>query len=181
MANLRISLNNVLYLPELGKNLWSVRAMASLSAVIQVESDKCTIQRNCKVLGVGELRGRFYLLRIISERAHKAEEVSDLHLWHCRLRHLGTDNVRKLFQKQTVNGMDELNTTENKVICEGCIMGKQHHMPYPKGLPDNASEPKEIIHIDICGPKNVESLGKSKYFVTFIDDFSRYTSIYYLK
>ena len=177
----RISLNNILYLPELGKNLLSVRAMAILGSVIQFESDKRTIQRNCKVLGVGELRGRLYLLRTISERAHKAEEVSDLHLWHCRLGHLGTDNGKKLFQKQMVNGMEKLNTADNKVICEGCIMGKQHRMPYPRGLPDNASEPMEIIHSDICGPMNIESLRKSKYFVTFIDGFSRYTCIYYLK
>ena len=67
----KISLNNVLYLPEVGKNLLSVRAMTNLGAVIQFESDRCTIQRDCKMLGIGELKGRLYLLRTVSESAHK--------------------------------------------------------------------------------------------------------------
>lgn len=32
-----------------------------------------------------------------------------------------------------------------------------------------------MVHSDICGPMNVESLGGSRYFVTFIEDYSRYT------
>ena len=38
----------------------------------------------------------------------------------------------------------------------------------------------EIIHTDICGPLDNPSFGKEKYFITFIDDFSRYGYIYLL-
>ena len=44
-----------------------------------------------------------------------------------------------------VDGMDKRNTTEIKVICESCIMAKQHQMPCPQGLSTNASEPMEIV------------------------------------
>lgn len=38
-----------------------------------------------------------------------------------------------------------------------------------------------LIHFDICGPMRVHSIGGHLYYITFIDDFSRKTWIYYLK
>jgi len=39
----------------------------------------------------------------------------------------------------------------------------------------------ELVHTDVCGPMNLSSVGGNKYFLTFIDDFSRKTWIYLLK
>ena len=39
----------------------------------------------------------------------------------------------------------------------------------------------DIIHSDVCGPMRVESLGKAKYFVTFIDDCSKWCEVYFLR
>ena len=39
----------------------------------------------------------------------------------------------------------------------------------------------ELVHSDVFGPVKVPSLGKSMYYVSFIDDFSRNTWIYFLK
>ena len=39
----------------------------------------------------------------------------------------------------------------------------------------------EIIHTNICGPFDVPSFSGEKYFITFIDDFSRYGYVYFLK
>ena len=47
--------------------------------------------------------------------------------------------------------------------------------------PPRATAPLERIHSDICGPMNTTSLGGAKYFVTFIDDYSRYGWTYFLK
>ena len=53
-----ISLGNVLYLPELDKNFPSVRARANLGANVMLENGVCRITRNCKLLALGELRGK---------------------------------------------------------------------------------------------------------------------------
>lgn len=37
------------------------------------------------------------------------------------------------------------------------------------------------IHSDLCGPMEVNSLNGSKYFMLFVDDYSRMTFIYFLK
>ena len=36
------------------------------------------------------------------------------------------------------------------------------------------------MRIDICGPFDVNSFEKERYFITFIDDYSRYDYIYLL-
>ena len=39
----------------------------------------------------------------------------------------------------------------------------------------------ELVHSDVCDPMQTESIGGKRYFVTFIDDYSRCCSIYFLK
>ena len=44
-----------------------------------------------------------------------------------------------------------------------------------------AKEPLELVHSDVCGPLNVQARGDYEYFVTFIDDYSRYEYVYLMK
>ena len=65
--------------------------------------------------------------------------------------------------------------------CESCILAKQHRESFPVGGSYRARTPLKIVHTDVCGPMQTPSLGGSIYFLTFIDDFSRKTWIYFLK
>eukprot|EP00253_Pinus_taeda_P009922 PITA_09922 len=66
-------------------------------------------------------------------------------------------------------------------LCEGCILGKQHRENFPSGKSIRAKAPLDIIHSDLCGPMQAASLAGNQYFLTFIDDFTRKTWIYFLK
>ena len=57
-----------------------------------------------------------------------------------------------------------------------CIKGKQ--IKHPKKSATRSNELLEIIHIAICGPLNIPCLSGEKYFITFMDDFSRYGYVY---
>ena len=85
-----------------------------------------------------------------------------------------------LKSKNMVNGV---NVDVNKLsrCCKGCALGKQHQNSFPKTSNNLTKQPLEIIYSPVCGPMNVDSIGGSKYFVTFIDDFSRYTTVYTMK
>ena len=46
---------------------------------------------------------------------------------------------------------------------------------------EQATDLLEIIHTDVCGPMSVDARGRYRYFLTFIDDLSRYEYIYLMK
>ena len=56
-----------------------------------------------------------------------------------------------------------------------------HKLCFPKRSENRATQPMELIHTDICGPMQVESMGGSRYVLMFTDDYSRYTIVYFLK
>lgn len=60
-------------------------------------------------------------------------------------------------------------------------MGKQHRDPFPRRNAWRDKEVLQLIHSDICGPINPVSNGGKRYFITFIDDYSRKTWIYFLE
>jgi transposase InsO family protein len=63
--------------------------------------------------------------------------------------------------------------------CEACIYGKQNRETFPTGS-WRANRCLQLVHSDICGPLET-SLGGCKYFLLFIDDFSRMTWVHFLK
>ncbi|RVW49504.1 Retrovirus-related Pol polyprotein from transposon TNT 1-94 [Vitis vinifera] len=77
-----------------------------------------------------------------------------------------------------VEGLPKLKASQK--VCENCLVGKQHRDPFPKESLWRASKILQLIHADICGPINPISNSKKRYLITFIDDFSRKTWVYFL-
>ena len=61
-------------------------------------------------------------------------------------------------------------------VCVDCIKGKQ--TKHTKKGATRSNELLEIIHTDICGPLSIPCFTGEKYFITFIDDLSRYGNVY---
>jgi hypothetical protein len=77
-----------------------------------------------------------------------------------------------------VEGM--FNCTLDFDFYEHCIYGKQNRVRFPSSAV-RAKGVLVLIHNDVFRPVPVESLGKSMYYVSFMDDFSRNTWIYFLR
>ena len=60
----------------------------------------------------------------------------------------------------------------NLPICKPCLAGKACRKPFGKAM--RATQPLELIHLDIWGPMNVKSRHGASYFLTYIDDYTRY-------
>ena len=58
--------------------------------------------------------------------------------------------------------------------CEGCVEGKHVEGKYEKGKERRVVQVLDVIKSDLIGPLPTPSYGKSRYVLTFIDDFSRY-------
>jgi len=98
-------------------------------------------------------------------------------LWHRRMGHIH-HGALKLF-RETVTRVPEV-STERDDVCRGCVLGKFAKETFPRS-DRRATHVLELIHSNICGPLSTKSLRGYKYFVIFIDDYCRKTSIYFLK
>ncbi|CAL9014241.1 unnamed protein product [Prunus brigantina] len=105
--------------------------------------------------------------------------IEDSWIWHRRLGHLNFVSMKKMQQMEMVTGLPVL--TEMKDVCEGCVSGKHHREKFDKEGAWRASCPLELVHTDLCGPMQNESIGGNRYFITFIDDFSRMCWVYFLR
>ncbi|KAJ3691459.1 hypothetical protein LUZ61_020623 [Rhynchospora tenuis] len=113
------------------------------------------------------------------EGQRKACVVDKAWLWHLRFGHLNFGGLKDLSKKSVVKGLPQIDHCDK--FCEGCVFGKHPRSSFPKEASYRAKKPLELIHTDICGPITPNSLGKHRYFNTFVDDFSRRTWVYFLK
>lgn len=86
---------------------------------------------------------------------------------------------RRLVEDKTMWGL--LHIQKLNQVCEGCLLEKHHRNTFPKESMTRANKSLELTHVDVCGVMKLKSHGKSKYFLLFIDDFSRRTWVYFLK
>ncbi|XP_020421230.1 uncharacterized protein LOC18775571 [Prunus persica] len=100
-------------------------------------------------------------------------------LWHLRYGHLSFKGLKTLHEKNMMEGLPKINCPTE--MCEDCIVGKQHRDSFPQGKAWRAEQILQLVHSDICGPINPTSNGNKRYFITFIDDYSRKTWIYFLQ
>lgn len=66
-----------------------------------------------------------------------------------------------------VHGLPHLEKIDG--VCEGCRLGKQHRDWFPKEQAWRASYPLELVHTDLCGPMQNESIVGNKYFMLLIN------------
>jgi len=102
--------------------------------------------------------------------------ANQLQLWHRRITHLGLDSLKAL--PSLVDGIPSLN---GKCDCNSCIVGKHAGRPFTPLINKRATEQLELIHSEICGPMPVASFRGASYMLLFIDDATRFTSVYIIK
>ena len=90
-------------------------------------------------------------------------------LWHKILGHIEENGLWALQGKVMVEGMTDC--TLDFDFCEHCIYGKHNRVRFAYGA-TRVNGILELIHSDVFGLVPVPSLGKSIYYVSFIDDLS---------
>jgi transposase InsO family protein len=81
--------------------------------------------------------------------------------------------------REIVTGVPDF-STEHQEVCKGCALGKYTKTAFPSSDSRVASI-LDLIHFDVCGPMSYVSLSEYGYYVTFIDEFSRKSWIFFLK
>ena len=91
---------------------------------------------------------------------------------HCRVGHPSLKNLKSL-----VPSCRQIESLQ----CEACQLGKHHRVPFAPRHESRLSSPFYLVHSDIWGPINTPSLLGFRYFVIFVDDYSRVTYLYLMK
>jgi hypothetical protein len=101
--------------------------------------------------------------------------------WHQRLGHVNHQYIHKMANSNMIDGLNINNAAESFLPCEGCAYGKSHRTPFPTDGRKRATSVGELIHSDICGPMSVPSIGGSRYYVLFKDDFSGFRVVHFIR
>jgi hypothetical protein len=96
-----------------------------------------------------------------------------LHQWHS---HLGHPSLHVIEQLVKNNSLLYSNESSTKSVCDACQQAKSHQLPYPVST-SISSKPLELIFSVVWGPAP-NSIRRKKYYVSFIDDFSKFTWVY---
>ncbi|KAL0349434.1 UNVERIFIED_CONTAM: Retrovirus-related Pol polyprotein from transposon TNT 1-94 [Sesamum angustifolium] len=94
-------------------------------------------------------------------------------------RSLQLPRIKILHQKKMMTDLPQIQAIEG--ACEACLQGKQHKKPFPSGTSWRAEAVLELIHTDVCGPMRAPSHEQNRYFILFIDDYSRMTWVYFMR
>ena len=181
-----IEFSRVLYVPALRNNLLAVLYLTRFKGfTVHISSQSMEFIRNDTTLftatinseGIGYLNGSTI---DNSERVQLASTLPlDLTLWHRRLGHLNHDDIRKMLRQNLVTGLTLDSSAKPDPICEPCLAGKMHANPFPSS-DSRTEELLELIHSDLHHVGATSHSGY-KYWITFIDDFSRFKAVVPLK
>lgn len=179
-------IREVYYVQGLKHNLISVGQLSQHGYDVVFKGIVCTIYdkppSNRVIAQIKRTSNRMY--PIILKNAKTLESYSvmkpdESSLWHQRYGHLSFDYLSQLSKKSMVIGLPELEVQHQ--VCESCVLGKHHREVFPSAATFRAKSPLELVHTDLCGPMQTESIRGSFYVLSFIDDYSRMTWVYFIR
>lgn len=179
----KLALEETLFVPDLRINLMSVGKIVDKGFTVTFEKRGATAYaENGEILLTADRIGDLFYLRKPSHETacakYENENERSLDLWHRRLGHLNEHDLKEM-AKGGVIGM-EIPEKAKLSACKICLQGKLTQTPFPKKS-ERKTEVLDIVHTDICGPMRVTSIGGSHYFITFIDDATRWCEVKFLK
>jgi transposase InsO family protein len=101
---------------------------------------------------------------------------SDTSIWHSHLCHLNFGSMSRLSSLNLILNLSIVKGSK----CQSCVQSKQPHKPH-KAVEERHLTLLELVHSDICEMNGVLTERGQRYFMTMIDDASRYCYVYLLK
>ncbi|CAI7812747.1 unnamed protein product [Closterium sp. NIES-53] len=184
-----LNLKGVLHVPGLAANLLSCSQLARQEYICTFTMGGCTVRKGGAVVMEAKLEKGLYLVPVCVphvEKAHGVEakdaacstrwrdvEQVMADLLHLCMGHAGRQQLVECVKKGELKGVEIKECGGQPSKCPDCTTGKLPRTSFPTST-TRASAPLELVHTDVCGPMQTPEREKgSKYFITFLDDFSR--------
>lgn len=101
-------------------------------------------------------------------------DESDWQYWHRCLGHVNYAYLSKM------KHLLDLGKAPTDRQCKECMCGKMHRLPFPSSS-SLAEKPFELVYSDTSGKIRIPNVSNVNYFITFIDDYSRNTYVFFFK
>jgi hypothetical protein len=175
---------------DLHKPLLSVSGVCDQNLSVVFTSTSCEIYRLKDVKAIGKpvergyRKGNSYYLpahevntpSLLSSVLSSVD--SSLLGYHICMLHVGPLPLKKLLS--TLNIKPSVMNKINVQRCPVCVHSKMHHTAFKSRLCHRAQKPGQIIHLDVGSFEEVSREGY-KYYVTFVDDYSKFLSVFPMK
>ena len=174
------NLTKVLHVKGLLANLISISQLCDDDLHVKFDKSSCYVLNNddnCLMVGNRSV-DNCYL--IDSNQACFNVQTDESILWHQKLGHAHYRNIVKLLKFDAVKGLPMLQIRMSNV-CGSCQSGKQVKMSHEMLTHCTTKHCFELLHMDLMGPMETESIGGKRYSFVIVDDYSRYTWIEFLK
>ena len=191
-----INLSGVTYAPSCGVNLLSIRALDRLGGRTVIEGVVLTVTLGGITIGSALMdsvndKSLYYLETHTPEekiedlvQAFSAFKLTDnqaTKLWHARTAHLSEANLKRLAHISTGMDLTKPPNDIHKKTCDICEATKMTAAPHDHPIKPGTRR-NELIHSDISGPySDPAGQGGILYVLTFMDDFTGYSDVYFLK
>ncbi|GJT27522.1 integrase, catalytic region, zinc finger, CCHC-type containing protein [Tanacetum coccineum] len=181
-----ITICHVYYVEGLGHNLFSVGQFFNGDLEVAFRSKTCYV-RNLEGddLLTGGYESNLYTISISDMAASspaclmsKATSTKSW-LWHRRLSHLNFGTINDLTRLDLVHGLPKFKYGKDHLY-SSCERRKRKKASHPPKLVPSDHSKLELLHMYLCGPMRVASINGKKYILVIVDDFSRYTWVYFL-
>jgi len=179
----QVPLQNVYHVPGMKKNLLSVAQLTSSGHYVLFGPQYVKVYRDLKISETPTMKGRHlesvYVMSAEFAYVDRTRKNETADLWHMQLGHVSYSKLSLMVKKSMLKGLPQLDVRTDTVFA-GCQYGKAHQLPYDESK-FKAKEPLELVHSDVFRPVKQQSIGSMRYMMTFIDDFSRYVWVFFMK
>ncbi|GJS06386.1 retrovirus-related pol polyprotein from transposon TNT 1-94 [Tanacetum coccineum] len=180
-----IVFTKVAFVNGLKYNLISISQLCDAKYIVQFDEKRGTIfNSNKEVVMIAPRVRDVYVLDMTSsaqESCFFAKASDNLNwLWHKRLAHLNFKTINKLAKQNLVIGLPSLVYSKDKP-CSSCEKGKHHRASFKTKQTSSIKKCLHLLHMDLFGPVTPRSINHEKYTLVIVDEYSRYTWVYFLK
>lgn len=196
---IHVTMDDVIYVPNLRSNLLSVTKLIQRGLIVNFMDNEVKIcKENNEIITTGKRLDNHFVLHmtpIIAGNKIECNSVSvndtssnnvtsekfsgDMaNMWHRRLGHVNNKYIQRLVKERLADG---INKEIGDINCEACKVCKLSRKPHKSVKYEQSDEILDLLHMDICGPMPIESIGGSRYILLIIDDYSGMYFTYFLK
>ena len=183
-------LEDYLYVPNVHRNSISATYLGKHGYFV-ILKDNVVIKKSKLFICFGNIINGLYILNPDKHELYNSELDNNSHvkslkrkfpstsvayLWHLRLGHINSNRIQRLIKDGLLEPLD----FDGFPVCESCLEGKITKRPFnAKGR--RAQDLLELVNSDVCGPLSTQARGGYEYFITFTDDYSRFSYVYLMK